>query len=135
MEVTLLNAHFIKLFEDVVSKEEVKQGIVDMASYFETRAKGFAATLKSIKPATADELGKLKDTIKVTVPMGLEVLLTSYNGGFLLKDNYKTLSVEQILEALELNQINMYWKKNYIPFAVDEDNNYLCLEHENGRER
>lgn len=104
-----------------------------MTHYFETNAKDIYSELKNTKPATEHELNSLKDTIKTSLPISLEVLLSTYNGGLLLIDNYRSLSVDKILDAIDVNQINGYWKKNYIPFAADEENNFLCLEHENGK--
>jgi len=104
-----------------------------MTHYFETNAKDIYSDLQNSKPASEQDLNNLKDTIKTSLPLSLEVLLSTNNGGLLLRDNYKSLSVEKILDAIDLNQVNGYWKKNYIPFAADEENNYLCLEHENGK--
>ena len=119
-------------FKDAVSSEDIKQGILDMANFFNANAPDVADGLKNAKPASADELKKLKDVVKGPLPVSVEVLLSVYNGGFLLKDTYKSLSITQILEAIDLNQVNGYWKKNYIPLAQDEENNYLCVENENG---
>ena len=117
-----------------VTHEDVKQGILDMYNWFTTNASDIANALKSTKGATPDEIKKLSETIKSAVPQTLEWLLSTYNGNFLLRDNYKTLSVDKILEAIDNCQVYGYWKKSYIPFAADDEQNYLCLEHDNGKE-
>jgi len=119
---------------NAISSEEIKQGILDMTHFFEANAKDIYNEIQKSKPASQEDLKSLKDTIKTTLPLSLEVLLSNHNGGFLLRDNYKSLSVEQILDAIDVNQVNGYWKKNYIPFAGDDENNFLCLEHENGND-
>jgi len=103
-----------------------------LTHFFEANAKDVYEQIKNSKPASADDLKSLKEVVKSNLPLALEVLLNHHNGGFLLRDNYKSLSVEQILDAIDVNQVNGYWKKNYIPFAGDDENNFLCLEHENG---
>jgi len=130
-EVSFEGKGFVEIL-GIISKEEIKQGILDMTHYFENNAKDIYSELKHSKPATEQELKNLKDIIKTSVPLSLEVLLLTNNGGLLLRDNYKSISIDKILDAIDVNQINGYWKRNYIPFAADEENNFLCLEHENG---
>jgi hypothetical protein len=117
-----------------ISQEEIKQGITDMAGWFSTHAKDIFGTLKSTKPASADELKALADALKSTLPESIKVLYSVYNGNFLLSDNFKSLPIQRIIDDLEVCSVYGGWKKNYIPFALDEDNNYLCLEHNNGVE-
>lgn len=117
-----------------VSEDEIKQAITDMAGWFSTNAKDVAAELKSKKGASSDDIAKLEKTVKTKLPRSLAVLLSVYDGGLLLKDNYKSLSVSAILDAIDVGQVNGYWKANYIPFAGDDDNNFLCMEHTSGAE-
>ncbi len=104
-----------------------------MTHYFKENAKEVYEKLQGVKPATESDLKKLTEFIKGPLPLSLQVLLSTYNGSFLLKDNYQSLSVDQIFDAFEVNQVNGYWKKNYIPFASDDENNFLCLEYDNGK--
>lgn len=89
--------------------------------------------LKNSKPATQEEINKLASTVlKTKIPISVEALLLRHNGNFPIKDNYKLLSLQGIEDSLEVNKVNGHWNKNYIPFAVDDENNYLCIQAENG---
>lgn len=105
-----------------------------MAGWFASNAKDVAEGLKSKKGASSSDIESLEKTVKTKLPASLAVLLSVYDGGLLLKDNYKSLSVSAILDAIDVGQVNGYWKTNYIPFAADDENNYLCIEHTSGKD-
>lgn len=115
-----------------ITAEEIKQCLGDIEAWFSKNGQEVYSDMKNAKPATSDEIKKLADTIKDKVSSTLESLLVNSHPYMLLRDLFKTMTVAQILDAIEVNQVNGYWKKNYIPFANDDDNNYLCLENSNG---
>lgn len=110
-----------------VSEEEIKQCIKDLVNWFDINAKDISDGLKNSKPATDDEIKKIADIAKTTVPTSLILLLKAYNGNFLLSDNFKSLTVEEIVDSIDVNSVNGYWKKDYIPFALDEEKNFLVI--------
>ena len=115
-----------------ISIEEVKQSLIDIEAWLAKNAKDVYEAMNKKKPATIDDVKKLSAAINDKITSNLEALLRYSRPNLLLRDMYKTLSVDGILDALEVNQVNGYWKKNYIPFAVDEEDNYLVLENLNG---
>ena len=106
--------------------------MIDIEAWLAKNAKDIYEAMNKKKPATVDDMKKLSAAINDKITSNLEALLRYSRPNLLLRDMYKTLSVDGILDALEVNQVNGYWKKNYIPFAVDEEDNYLVLENLNG---
>ena len=116
-----------------VSKDELQQSITDISTWFKANAADVAKTLDATKPASKDEIERLRTKVlKTTVPISLQTLLETYNGNFLLKDNYRSMSVSEIEDSVEVNQVNGHWNKDYIPFAVDDEKNYLCIHADTG---
>lgn len=100
-----------------VSSDEIKQAVNDLSTWFSTNAKDLAKELATHKPVSESNFKKLKDGISLKIPTSLETVLSVHDGGLLLKDNYKLLSAEGILEADDLLKVSMYWNKGYIPIA------------------
>jgi hypothetical protein len=118
-----------------VSADEIKQAVNDLTSWFQTHAKDIGSELSKRKPVSESNLKNLKTAFPKSLPSSVETVLSVLDGGLLVKDNYRLLSAEGIMEADDLLRISMYWNKGYIPIGQDDDNNYLCLEQENGEEK
>lgn len=110
----------------------MKQSITDIENWLSQNVPSVAETLKKSKPATQDDINRLETLLKNKFPESLQALYLKYNGKFPLKDNYRSLSTKEIEENLEVNQVNGYWNKSYIPFAINDDNEFLCLQADQG---
>lgn len=112
--------------KETITLEDVKQWIVDINSYLTKNLK-----LKGINGAAEDDLQLLRSKLKY-VPEALEELLRNHNGQIQLLESYKTLSVKEIIDAVEEYKIYGFWNNDYIPIAKDMDGALLIIQADKG---
>ena len=106
--------------------EDVKQWIIDINSYLTKSLK-----LKAQLGASESDLQTLRSKAKC-LPESLEELLRNHNGEIQLLESYKTLSVKEIIEALEEYKIYGFWSNDYIPIAKDSEGALLIIQVDKG---
>ena len=104
----------------------MKQWIIDINSYLTKTLK-----FKAESGASESDLQALRSKAKY-VPESLEELLRNHNGQIQLLESYKTLSVKEIIEALEEYKIYGFWNNDYIPIAKDCDGALLIMQVDKG---
>ena len=104
---------------DSISREEVVQAVRDINAW-----------LSASDPAYALREGIQE--VPGSLPPMLAFLLNLHNGGIQLHETFITLSLGEILEAIELCKVSIYWKLTYTPFARNSDGEILMVENTDG---
>lgn len=63
-------------------------------------------------------------------PYAVNKLFSVADGGLQLQETFKTLSVEELGAASEVGRVSIHWKHNYIPFARNNEGEFLVVEGE-----
>ena len=85
-----------------------------------------------ISGASDKQLKTLGSNFDIPCPSILLSLLKIKNGGIPLHEDFFLLSVEDIIEDLEVNAVDSHWNNSYIPFAKNEKNDFLIIQMEKG---
>ncbi|KAF0699352.1 Aste57867_10068 [Aphanomyces stellatus] len=109
-----------------MSSEETEQCILDIISWFQR--KKAALPKGGMDPQEVEALEKALDA---TVPKALAFLLEKQNGGIYFNE-YKSLSLDEIISTSETNQTWDSWKRGYIPLAADADGALVVVDTKHG---
>jgi hypothetical protein len=123
-----LNNYFI----NVKNMEANKKFVVDSGS-----ARGSNITIEEVQQALRDIDNWLRSTIPSyspppplpsppnDLPAFLRACLSQSNGGIQLHETFKTLSIEQIQQALSQNSSSPSYPASSIPFSSNPDGDFL----------
>ena len=117
-----------------ISKEDIKQALRDIVEWYKAHAKGYYAKLAAIKGASEDDIKKLQTGISIALPISIQGLLSTHNGGFQLLDTYVTLTAAEIATIVDAKKKLPKWKPSLVPIAKNIDNDLLCIDAVEGKE-
>ncbi|CAG9327274.1 unnamed protein product [Blepharisma stoltei] len=104
-----------------ISSEEIDQALRDILAWLSTNVPNFSP------PGPSNRINQLQNP-----PLALLKMLQSHNGGIQLQETFITISVEEILDAIEVGRVSIYWKNGYFPFARNIDGEFLVVDGEGG---
>ncbi len=118
-----------------VTKDDIKQALRDINEWFKAHAKTYYATLSARKGAGEDEIKKIQTALGTTpLPLTVQALLSTHNGGFQMLDTYLTLSASDTVAALSTLKTKAKWKPTLVPIARNVDQEYLCVDATGGKD-
>jgi hypothetical protein len=101
-----------------IAPEETLQALRDILSWEQAHIPGF------ISPQNA--------CIIPPELSSLSPLLSLCNGGMQLQETFKTVSIPEILEFIDICSVSIYWKASYVPFASNAEGEFLMLDENTG---
>jgi len=99
---------------------EIRQCVVDIKSWFSRSG------CESIEGCTSADLQRLEKTIDLEIPRALNALLSEANGGLWIMDK-QSFDALRIAEVYAERESSKTWKRDYVPFAGNDDLSALLI--------
>lgn len=103
-----------------ISSEEIDQAVRDILAWLQSHVTNFSP------PGPSDRISELQNPA-----LALVKLLQRHDGGIQLTETFVTLPITEILDAIEVGQVSIYWKNSYIPFARNIEGEFLVVDGDN----
>ena len=99
---------------------EIRQCVLDAKSWFSRSG------WESVEGCTSADLQRLEKTIDFEIPPALAALLSEVNGGLWIMDK-QSFGSRRIAEVYAEKESSKKWKRDYVPFAGNDDLSALLL--------
>eukprot|EP00753_Platysulcus_tardus_P000358 PLAT10364.1.p3 GENE.PLAT10364.1~~PLAT10364.1.p3 ORF type:complete len:177 (-),score=83.86 PLAT10364.1:128-658(-) len=106
------------------SADDARQAVLDIVNFFYSHPE--SEDLRDVESVRDAEVEAFTKTWAVDVPAVLLMLLDRHDGGVLFEE-HKLMSLKAIDAALDAESKKGGWPEGAIPFAVDEDENFLVI--------